>query len=212
MFSARQIRLSKSRRKSSNMITWWSQTISRSRHASKQLNQCHNHWQRKDWFVHVCLIDWIVALVSARIVLHFETLSSYLRASCVEARFGIDSSSRTLIFGMDRWKKLKVDLAVKLACILKFCAISWCWMSLWRFLRSGKSNSLTMLHTLLTLSHCTIYSVWPNLTLFFLSLFTFAVLLFFHKSSTMASKPITITQLLAILQQQVFQVSILSTS
>lgn len=208
MFSARQIRLSKSRKKSSNMNTWWSPTISRSRHESKQLNQCHNHWQRRDWFVHACLIDWIVALVSAQtIVPHFVTSSSYPRASCVKARFGIDNFSRILTFGMDRWKKLRGDLAVKLEFILKFCAISWCWMCLWRFLRSGKNNSLIFPHPL-TLSHCTIYSVWPSLTLF--SSLYIAVLLFFHKSSMMASKLITITQLLAILQ--VFQVSTLSTS
>lgn len=216
MFSARQIRLSKSRRKSSSMITWWSPTTSRSRHESKQLNQCRNRWQPSDWFAHACLIDWIVILALApTIVLHFATLSSCRLASCVEARFGIDNSSRILTFGMDRWRKLRGDLAVKLACILKFFAISWCWMCLWRFLRSGinSSGSQCPLKIYIKVFH----TLWPYRIAQFtprdliLSLFLhIAVSLFFHKSFTMASKLITITQLLATLQ--VFQVSTLSTS
>lgn len=135
---ASRIRSSRSRRRSSSMITWWSRTSSRSRCGLTPSSRCRSRWRPNGWFELDCCAASTASRTSAPTAPRSRTVSSSRCCSSRRPRGGTARRSRTATSGTDPWRRSKAASAAKLASTSRSSATWWCWTSSSQFSLLGK--------------------------------------------------------------------------
>lgn len=120
------IRLSRSRKKSSSMTTWWRWTTRASRCGSIPLSQCRSRWPQSGWFALAFFAVLVEGHISARTALQWKTANSSQLCSWRKFAFGIDKSSRIATYSMAQWRRSRVASAAKSAFTSRSFAFWWC--------------------------------------------------------------------------------------